>query len=219
MTQRSHIAFAAAIALSIGLAACSNPKTLNHSLYSVKQPVVEHHNFALDLAAGPDGLPISERRRLNDWFETMDLRYGDRISVDGPLAGAARRDVAAIAGHYGLLLSDGAPVVEGAFRPDTVRVIVTRARAYVPNCPEWSGQFNTTLGNDTTSGYGCAVNANFAAMVADPEHLLHGAQGTGETVVMSSTKAIETYRAQEPTGKAGLPKVSSQSAGGSGGSN
>jgi len=218
MTQRSHTAFAAAIALSLGLAACSNPATMNRSLYSVKQPVVEHRNFALDLAAGPEGLPISERRRLNDWFETMDLRYGDRISIDGPLAGPARRDAAAIAGRYGLLLSEGAPVVEGAFRPDTVRVIVTRAHAFVPNCPEWSGQYDTTLGNETKSGYGCAINGNLAAMVADPEHLLHGAQGTGETVVMSSTKAIETYRAQEPTGKAGLPKVSSQSAGGSGGS-
>ena len=51
-------------------------------------------------------------------------------------------------------------------------------------------------------------------MIADPEHLLHGAEGSGETVVMSSTKAIETYRAAEPTGKAGLPEVSSQSGGG-----
>jgi pilus assembly protein CpaD len=51
-------------------------------------------------------------------------------------------------------------------------------------------------------GFGCAINSNFAAMVADPEHLLHGAEGTGETVVMSSTKAIESYREQAPTGKA-----------------
>jgi pilus assembly protein CpaD len=59
------------------------------------------------------------------------------------------------------------------------------------------------------------VNSNLAAMVADPQHLLQGAEGTGETVVMSSTKAIQTYREAEPTGKAGLPEVSSQSAGGS----
>jgi hypothetical protein len=31
---------------------------------------------------------------------------------------------------------------------------------------------------------------------------------------MSSTKAIESYREQEPTGKGGLTAVSSQSAGG-----
>ncbi len=47
-------------------------------------------------------------------------------------------------------------------------------------------------------------------MVANPEHLLQGAKGTGETTVMSSTKAIETYRDAPPTGAGGLPAVSSQ---------
>ena len=51
-------------------------------------------------------------------------------------------------------------------------------------------------------------------MVADPEHLLHGAEGTGETVVMSSTKAIQSYREQEPTGGGELQAVSSQASGG-----
>ena len=50
-------------------------------------------------------------------------------------------------------------------------------------------------------------------MIADPEHLLRGAAGTGETVVMSSTKAIKTYREQELTGAGGLPEVSSQEGG------
>ena len=214
MIQRSQTAFAAAIALSLSLTACGDPRTSNHSLYSVAQPVVEHHAFTLDLAAGDNGLPISEQRRLNDWFETLDLRYGDRIGLDGqPSSGSVRRDVGAIAARYGMLLSDGAPVTEGYVAPGNVRVVVTRARAYVPNCPNWGHQFRTTIGNETADGYGCAVNGNIAAMVADPEHLLHGAQGTGETVVMSGTKAIKTYREQDPTGKAGLPKVSSQSAG------
>jgi len=39
-----------------------------------------------------------------------------------------------------------------------------------------------------------------AAMIADPEDLLRGQRGSGETVVMSSTKAIEAYREAKPTG-------------------
>lgn len=211
MIQRSQTAFAAAIALSLSLTACGDPRTSNHSLYSVAQPVVEHHTFTLDLAAGVNGLPIGEQRRLNDWFETMDLRYGDRIGLDGqPTSVSVRNDVAAIAGRYGLLLSDGAPVTEGYVAPGNVRVVVTRSRAYVPNCPNWGHQFRSTLGNETADGYGCAVNANVAVMVADPEHLLHGAQSTGQTVVMSGDKAIKTYREQDPTGKAGLPKISTE---------
>lgn len=214
MIKRNPCAVAAAIALSIGLSACTSPQTANRSLDSVNQPVVEHHNMTLDVATSSAGLPLGERRRLNDWFQAMNLRYGDRVALDGGIApGAARDDVAAIAGHYGLLLSDGAPVTQGPIQPGTIRVVVTRSTASVPNCPNWGGQFNSTLGNDTSPGYGCTVNANFAAMVADPDHLLHGATGTGETVIMSSTKAIQTYRETPPSGTKGLSQVSSKAGG------
>ena len=67
--------------------------------------------------------------------------------------------------------------------------------------------------NATSSNYGCATNANFAAMVANPEDLITGQKGSGETVVMSSTKAIDSYREQKPTGEDGL-KESATSSGG-----
>jgi pilus assembly protein CpaD len=216
MPIRSNSAVAAAIALSLGLAlsACGDTPN-NRSLYSVKQPVVERSNYTLDVAAGAGGLAVPEQQRLADWFETMNLRYGDRIAIDGAVGSdAVREDVAAIAARHGMLLSEGAPVTDGFVDPGKVRVVVTRSRAHVPGCPDWSDHMATNLENSTADGFGCAVNGNLAAMVADPEHLLHGAEGTGETTVMSSTKAIQTYRAQEPTGKGGLPAVSSQSGGG-----
>ena len=216
MPIRSKSAISAAIALSLGLglSACGD-RPNNRSLYSVKQPVVERSNYTIDLAAGAGGLTVPEQQRLVEWFEAVDLGYGDRVAIDGALANdAAREDVAAIAGRHGLLLSDGAPVTNGFVDPGMVRVVVTRSRAHVPGCLDWSDKYNSNNENSTADGYGCAVNSNLAAMVADPQHLLHGAEGTGETVVMSSTKAIETYREAEPTGKAGLPAVSSQSAGG-----
>jgi pilus assembly protein CpaD len=58
------------------------------------------------------------------------------------------------------------------------------------------------------------VNSNLAAMVADPEHLLHGAQGTGETVVLTSSKAIDSYRVAKPTGELGLKQTSTENGGG-----
>ena len=216
MPIRNNSAIAAAIALSLGLglSACGDAPN-NTSLYSVKQPVVERSNFTLDLAGGAGGLTIPEQQRLADWFETMDLRYGDRVAIDGALPNeAVREDVAAIAARHGLLLADGAPVTEGFVEPGMFRVVVTRSRAYVPGCPDWSDKMASNLDNSTSDGFGCAVNGNLAAMVADPEHLLKGAEATGDTVVMSSTKAIDTYRAAKPTGAEGLPEVSSQSSGG-----
>jgi len=215
MPIRSNSAVAAVIALSLGfgLSACGDIPN-NGSLYSVKQPVVEQRNFVLDLAAGGGGVTLPEQQRLGEWFDTMNLRYGDRIAIDGAASsGAVREDIAAVAARYGLLLSEGAPVTEGFVEPGNVRVVVTRSRAYVPGCPDWSDQMSTRLDNSTSDGFGCAVNSNIAAMVADPQHLLKGAEGTGETVVMSSTKAIQSYRAQEPTGKGALSEVSSQSGG------
>jgi pilus assembly protein CpaD len=207
---------AAALALSLGLAlsACNTPPT-NTSLNSLKQPVVERNNFTFDVAAGAAGLPIPEQGRLSDWFDSLGLKYGDRVAIDGDAGNqAARADIAAIAGRRGLLLADGAPVTVGSVQPGTIRVVVTRTTASVPGCPDWGDKFASNLENATADGFGCSVNSNFAAMIADPEHLLHGAEGNGETVVMSSTKAIESYREQNVTGAGGLPQVSTQSGGG-----
>ena len=47
-------------------------------------------------------------------------------------------------------------------------------------------------------------------LLADPEHLLKGAAGGSDTVVMSSTKAIGAYREQKPTGGAGLKQTTTK---------
>jgi pilus assembly protein CpaD len=205
MANHSKSAFRAAIALSLGtmLAGCGDVPN-NAGLDSVRQPVIERSNLTLDLNATAGGLAVAEKRRLAEWFETLNLRYGDRVALDGMVYNdAAREDVAAAASRHGLLLSEGAPVTAGQVAPGAIRVVVTRSRAHVPGCPDWSDQFSSNLDNSTSDNFGCAVNSNIAAMIADPEHLLQGAQGTGETVVMSSTKAIEAYRKSTPTG--GVP--------------
>src|SRR5579872_825916 len=94
----------AALALSLGLtlAACGGIAT-NSSLDSVHQAVVEHVNYTLDVTTGPGGLSYPEQRRLAGWLDAMDLRYGDRISIDDPLANEqTRAAVDALASRYGL---------------------------------------------------------------------------------------------------------------------
>jgi pilus assembly protein CpaD len=204
---------AAAIALTLGLAlsACAANTENNRSLDSIKQPVVERSNFVLDLNTGAGGgLTIPEQNRLDDWFSTIDLGYGDRVSIDDPSVSPATKDaVAEIAGRFGILVSDGAPITQGQLRPGTARIVVTRSTASVPGCPDWSGRTSSNYNNATNDGFGCAVNSNIAAMVANPEDLINGQAGTGETVIMTSVKAIETYREQAPTGAGGIAAVSS----------
>lgn len=214
--RRNSAATALALSLGLALSGCNTPP-VNTTLNSIKQPVVERSNFTLDLATGADGLSIPEQGRLENWFQSLDLKYGDRIAIDNAAGNdAARADVAAIVARHGLLLADGAPVTSGFVEPGAIRVVVTRSTASVPGCPDWQDHQASNFENATEDGFGCAVNSNLAAMVANPEHLLHGAQGTGETVVMSSTKAIESYREQKPTGSGKLEEVSSQSSGSGG---
>ena len=201
------LAPALTLTLAVGLSGCAT----NRGLESLNQPVVSRANYTLDVASYGGGLPLPEQRRLAGWFDTLDLRYGDRIAVDDPGAsGATREAVAAIAARYGLLVGEDAPVTTGQIAPGTVRIVVSRSSATVPNCPNWSAKSDTNLNNATYPNYGCAVNSNLASMVADPEHLLHGAKGTGETVVMSASKAIDSYRVAPPTGEKGLKQSSTE---------
>lgn len=201
---KSKLAGTLAVSISLALGACGGMPE-NRSLSSVKQPVVERTNYALDLSTSADGLPISEQRRLADWFTTMDLRYGDRVSIDDPLASkATQAAISELAGRHGILVSEGAPVTTGQVAPGQARVVITRSTATVPGCPDWSVKSEMNYTNGTYPGYGCAVNSNLAAMVANPEDLIVGQKGNGETVVMSSSKAIESYRKQTPSGEGGL---------------
>lgn len=214
-TARRAAPSALALSLGLALSACMGGGSMtNNSLESVHQPVVERVNYTLDLTTGPGGLSLPEQRRLAGWFEALNLSYGDRIAIDDPLASrTTRAAVDAIAGKYGLLVGGDAPVTAGYVNAGTARVIVTRSKASVPNCPDHTDKSDSNLGNSTSRGFGCAVNGNLAAMVADPEHLLKGATGTGGTVIMSSTKAIDSYRAAKPTGEGGL-KQNATSGGG-----
>jgi pilus assembly protein CpaD len=78
---------------------------------------VQHTNYVFDVADAPGGIATYDQGRLAQWFETLELGYGDRVYVQDGGMGAAREDVARIAGNYGLLLSEGAPVTPGRSRP------------------------------------------------------------------------------------------------------
>lgn len=204
-TQRAS-ALAIALAASLGLSGCGGMAS-NRSLNSVNEPVVERASYTFDVRTGAGGLSYSEQRRLTDWFDAMNLRYGDRLSIDDPLQSSnTRTAVGDIASRYGIEVSEGAPATAGYVSAGTARIVIARLTASVPNCPNWSAKSDVNLMNSTSTNYGCSTNSNLAAMVSDPEDLVRGANNPGNTVVMSASKAITTYRKKEPTGAGGLKK-------------
>jgi pilus assembly protein CpaD len=199
------------IALATTLAGCGTTQDLgDRGLSAINVPVVTSADYIFD-AAAPDGaLAPGETERLNAWFQQLGLGYGDSIFVDGGYADAARGQVAAVAGQYGMMVSAAAPVSAGQVQPGTVRVIVSRRRATVPNCPNWSVASNPNWDNRNLSNLGCAVNTNTAAMVANPEDLIHGREGNSVGDVVTAARAVTVYRTTPPTGTKGLESVSTK---------
>jgi pilus assembly protein CpaD len=188
----------------------------NRMLTSVNQPVVSHNNFTLDVITGPGGLSRAEAARISGWFDALGLRYGDRVALDDPLKNEGTMlALADLVGRRGLQISREVPVGEGNVNAGLARIIVTRAVATVPNCPNWADNNESNFNNATSHNYGCAVNGNLAAMVADPDHLLSGARAKGQTVVMTSNKAIDAYRAAAPSGAGGTAVKKVATGGGS----
>lgn len=192
------------LATAFGLAACG---PVNRGLESVNQPVVSRTDYVLDLRGDAlTGQNSAEATRLDAWFDAIDLRYGDVVAIDDPnpyRGGDARDSVAAVVARHGLLLSRAAPVTAGPIEGGSLRVVVSRSVAEVPDCPNWDRISQPELAASGMSNYGCAVNGNLAAMIANPEDLVRG-QEAHDSDSRTVTKAIKTYRDAPTTGVGGL---------------
>jgi pilus assembly protein CpaD len=179
MTMKAKIIAAAALAFS--LAGCGSMGA-NTSMYSTNQPVVERTNYAIDINLdGYSGIGDTERNRVADWFDTLKLGFGDKIALDygdGSASAAAKQQVASLAAEHGMVLAETAPVTAGYIASGTARIVVTRSKASVPNCPNWKKPNDANFNSSNHPNYGCAVNSNMAAMVSDPEDLVRGREST-----------------------------------------
>lgn len=191
--------------------------TQNRGLESVHQPVVDHTDYAFDVAVTPNGLAPGEADRLDGWLSSLRLGYGDRVAIDAASSdvAAAKNAVRREVGRYGVLLSDSAPVTPAPVTPGTLRVVVSRMHASVPGCPDHSKIATMDFESNTDSNFGCAINTNLAAMVARPEDLVRGKSGNAVVDSAVATKAIQTFRDAPNTGKQQLKTQSTtQGAGG-----
>ncbi len=196
-----NMKFLITVSLSFALAGCGSLGN-NTSMYSAHQPVVERTNYAIDVNVDGNGIPVGEQRRMGEWFDALQLGYGDRVSIDygsGYASAAAQKLVSAAAADRGILVSDTAPVTSGQVVPGTIRVVVTRSKASVPSCPNWSTTSDSNFNSSNHSNYGCSTNSNLAAMVADPEDLVRGRENK-KLDSNSGTKAVNAHRTKTTGG-------------------
>lgn len=184
---------------------------INRGLETAHQPVVSRADYAIDVTASDRGLAPGEAQRLDGWFAALKLGYGDTITLDDPAPyghPGSRDAVATVAAHYGMLLGSDVPVTPGDVPAGAVRIVVSRASARVDNCSDWDRPSQPELASSTSSNFGCAVNSNLAAMIANPQDLVRGQAGSGVGDAEVTSKAIGAWRSADPTGKQPLKQVS-----------
>lgn len=216
MAHRLRIVCAAvvlAVVVIAPAAAHETPPAHNRGMESEHQPIVSRTDFTFDVVTAPHGLATGEAQRLAGWFDGLALGYGDTVTLADPSGwhgDSASDGVGMVLSRYGMLLSgNGAPIEAGRPPAGSVRIVVSRAVARVEGCPDWSRGNYSGFDNATMSNFGCAAAQDLAAMIANPQDLVEGAHAAPGSDALVSVKAIDTWRAADPTGKAGLTKQSS----------
>lgn len=208
LSSKTLVRLGALAVLALPLGAQAKP---NRSVDSVHQPVVSHTAFTYDVRAGADGsLSASEARRLDDWFVSIGMGYGDQVAIvtDGYSTPSLREGIADVVARHGMLVGEDSSAAAGTAPDGSVRLVVRRAIASVPGCPDWSGKSETSWQLGATSNYGCGINGNLAAMVANPEDLVRGQSSDSDLRTATSNRAISTYREKAPTGSGDLKTLS-----------
>ena len=104
---------------------------------SVNVPVVTRTDYVFD-AAAPDGSLGPSKRPGSTPGSALDLGYGDSIYVDGAYAGCGARATSPASPAATACWSARRAGHRRRGAPGTVRVVVSRTRASVPDCPNWS---------------------------------------------------------------------------------
>lgn len=184
---------------------------------SPNQAMVARADYTFDVTVDGYGLAPGESQRLAGWLATLKVAYGDKVSLDDPSGiPGLRAQVEAETARYGLFVSSYAPVTGGAIAPGTARVVVTRLVAGLPDCPKSSASDSHNFDAHTSRNFGCAVNGNIAAMVANPGDLVRGQPGADTADPATAVKAIGNYRKGSPSGGSGSGGAGGSAGGGTG---
>ncbi len=153
--------------------------------------------FAADAAT----LSAEERSRLDRFVNTVDLGYGDIVTV--AMMGDAsmtRRRAQLVRAHLAarkisskLVARQPGDGAEGAVAVSVSRHVVTP-----PQCPDWTKNATQDIFSEQSSNFGCATAHALSLMVANPGDLVRGRRpGAGDGEALSL--GIRRYREGEIT--------------------
>lgn len=232
---RRAAALAACVATGALLAACAprEPETtgsIELDGYHSRHPiVVEEGNETLDVPVGTQAAHLSAKLAATvEAFGRESRRQGASGVIVMVPSGSSNesaahrlsRDVTAALVRGGVPSHAIERRVYSAFGPEDVapiRIAYPRIVARVPHdCGEWPAQAISDVGNHDYWNFGCATQANIAAMVDNPADLVAPAP-LGQPDATRRAVVLQAYRKGEKTrSQTGLPATNaSQVSGGS----
>lgn len=133
-------------------------------------------DYDVHFARGAKTVAAGETAGLSNFLKSNTVGDGDTVTVDSPngsssLAAARQAAVLGELKHRHVHAVATAGAVPAS---DLVRIHVSHAVVTTPHCPDWSKPEADEPTNGPSSNFGCATEANLAAMVADPADLVKG---------------------------------------------
>lgn len=146
---------------------------------AVNHPIAVEPNYRelkLQFAGGAEGMTPDDAARFDNFLDDYRAHGNGSLGIsvpNGPPSRAAITFFAERAAASGIsrdrILVSTHDVQNGDFRVDVSYIAYT---ARTDACGDWSENLSFTADNLTPKNFGCAVQHNVAAMVADPRDLL-----------------------------------------------
>jgi pilus assembly protein CpaD len=176
------------VALAAGAAACASASGRDKTA-KVDPPLTPTTQFAVTLTHTPDeillaphttGLSAAQAAAVSDLVDRWRDSGGGPVTIQTPSGGgaAAYTGATAVRGALQSLGVDETEVRLVSYQPavgttGVIPIVVgfTRYEAHGPKCGREIKDFTKTFSNQPNNNFGCAVTANFAALIANPADL------------------------------------------------
>ncbi|WP_031554285.1 CpaD family pilus assembly protein [Parvularcula oceani] len=190
------------------LSACASLMNTPEEAYSVEQrhPItVDQQVMTLVVPVDPqaNGLSRTALAQIDRFVDAYRAKGYGPMTVTAPSGGAGDRDgqqtaadVRAALDAFGVSFEEmrGATVRRGG--GDEVILSFSRYVASGPECGAYGGNLPARLAGRSSTNFGCATQANLAAMIADPRdlHQGHAPDGMGDDALSSAIEGRRAYR-------------------------
>ena len=189
------------IAGVLAVAGCGSPDLADPAPPTVqvapKLTRVELAAFDHDIHFAPRAktLTSAQASGLADFMTRNSIREGDAVTVEnaGSASTLTEARQSAVLAELRAFHIQAASASDPKLSANTIRVHADRTVVTAPSCPDWSKPEADEPNNLPSSNYGCATEANLAAMIANPADLVKPTVG-GKADGAAAARAVELYR-------------------------